>query len=82
MTEVELATFAGGCFWNFVEMPGRVRQLSLLTPQGWALSGINGLLTDPGNAAAIYLPLLVLFSTALILLPLSYMMIFTRTITR
>lgn len=77
-----LTGFAGGCFWNFVEIPERVRQLSLLTPQGWALSGINGLLLDPGNAAAVYLPLLVLFSTALILLPLSYMMIFARTIAR
>ena len=77
-----LTGFAGGCFWNFVEMPERIRQLSLLTPQGWALSGINGLLLDSGNVAAVYLPLLVLFSTALILLPLSYIMIVTRTVTR
>ena len=77
-----LTGFAGGCFWNFVEMPERIRQLSLLTPQGWALSGINGLLLDSGNAAAVYLPILVLFSTALILLPLSYIMIVTRTITK
>jgi ABC-2 type transport system permease protein len=77
-----LTGFAGGCFWNFVEMPERIRQLSLFTPQGWALSGINGLLLDSGNAAAVWPPVLVLFTTALILLPLSYIMIFTRTITR
>lgn len=77
-----LTGFAGGCFWNFVEMPERIRQLSLLTPQGLVLSAINGLLLEPGNASVVYLPLLVLFSTALILLPLSYMIIFTRTITK
>ncbi len=77
-----LTGFAGGCFWNFVEMPDRVRQLSLYTPQGWALSGINGLLLDPGNAAAVCMPVLVLLITALILLPLSYIMIVTRTVNR
>lgn len=77
-----LTGFAGGCFWNFVEMPERVRQLSLFTPQGWALSGINGLLLDAGNTAVILLPVLVLFIAALILLPLSYMIIITRTITK
>lgn len=70
-----LTGFAGGCFWNFVDMPERIRLLSLLTPQGWALSGVNGLLLDPSDIAAVGLPVLVLFASALILLPLSYIMI-------
>lgn len=73
-----LTGFAGGCFWNFVDMPERIRRLSLLTPQGWALSGINGLLLDPADFAAVGLPLLVLFASALILLPLSYIMILVQ----
>ena len=28
-----LTGFMGGCFWNFIEMPERIRFLSLLTPQ-------------------------------------------------
>ena len=28
-------------------MPERIKMLSLLTPQGWALSALNGLLLDP-----------------------------------
>lgn len=32
-----LTGFVGGCFWNFVEMPERIRLLSLLTPQGGPL---------------------------------------------
>ena len=67
--------FAGGCFWNFAEMPEEITRLSLFTPQGWALKGINSLLLNPADAAAALAPLLVLFTTALILLPLSYMII-------
>ena len=70
-----LTGFAGGCFWNFVEMPERIRRLSLFTPQGWALSGINGLLLNPADFGAAWLPLLVLLATALILLPVSYIII-------
>lgn len=70
-----LTGFAGGCFWNFVEVSKQIRLLSKLTLQGWALEGINQLLLDPANVRNIILPMLVLFSTSLILLPLSYMMI-------
>ena len=70
-----MAGFAGGCFWNFAEMPEEITRLSLLTPQGWALKGINSLLLNPADTAAALAPLLVLFTTALILLPLSYMII-------
>lgn len=67
--------FTGGCFWNFVEMPERIAKLSLLTPQGWALKGINGLLMNPADITAALVPLLVLTLTTLILLPLSYIII-------
>lgn len=67
--------FAGGAFWNFVEMPERIVRLSLFTPQGWALRGINGLLLNPADITVALVPLLVLFATALILLPVSYIII-------
>lgn len=70
-----LTGFAGGCFWNFVEMPERLKQLSMLTPQGWALRGINSLLINPADVAVIVLPAVVLFAIPLILLPLSYIII-------
>lgn len=70
-----LTGFAGGCFWNFVEMPGKIKQLSMLTPQGWALEGINRLLLNPADFTAVFLPVLVLFAISLILLPLSYIII-------
>lgn len=67
--------FAGGCFWNFIEMPGRLAELSLLTPQGWALKGLNSLLLNPADFTPALAPFLVLLATALILLPLSYIII-------
>jgi len=67
--------FAGGCFWNYVEMPKGVQVLSLFTPQGWALKALNRLLTDPASMSCTWMPLLVLFSISLILLPASYMII-------
>jgi ABC-type multidrug transport system permease subunit len=67
--------FAGGCFWNFVEMPENVRRLSLFTPQGWVLEGIKRLLANPADLSAIVLPVVVLFTVSLILLPLSYIII-------
>ena len=70
-----LTGFAGGCFWNFVEMPERIRQISMFTPQGWALEGINRLLLNPMDFPAILVPVLILFAIALILLPLSYIII-------
>jgi len=70
-----LTGFMGGCFWNFVEMPERIRLLSLLTPQGWALNALNGLLLDPSDASAMMLPVMVLLGASLILLPASYVII-------
>lgn len=70
-----LTGFAGGCFWNFVEMPEQIVRLSLFTPQGWALRGINSLLLNPADNAAVLMPLLILLATALILLPASYIII-------
>jgi hypothetical protein len=73
-----LTGFAGGCFWNFIEMPERIRFLSLLTPQGWTLSAVNALMLDPGSISAAAVPLLVLFSVSLVLLPASYVIINTQ----
>ncbi len=67
--------FAGGCFWNFVEMPERIRLLSMFTPQGWMLKGIKSLRTDPSDLVPVMTPLMVLFVIALILLPSSYIII-------
>lgn len=67
--------FAGGCFWNFIGMPPGIGRISLLTPQGWALSGVNALLQNPSDYAAALPSLLVLLITALILLSVSYMIL-------
>jgi ABC-2 type transport system permease protein len=67
--------FLGGCFWNFMELPQEMQRLSLCTPQGWALKGINSLLTDPANKLAAVEPIVVLVTIALILLPLSYIIV-------
>lgn len=73
-----LTGFAGGCFWNFIEMPERIRTLSLLTPQGWALSAVNALLLEPGAISAAVMHVLVLFAISLVLLPVSYVIINTQ----
>ncbi len=73
---IALATgFAGGCFWNFVEMPSDIIVLSLATPQGWAMKAINALLADTEGIGLVLPSLLVLFTISLILLPLSYIII-------
>ncbi len=70
-----LTGFAGGCFWNFVEMPEKIRHLSLLTPQGWTLSAVNALLLNPADVSAALPTLLVLIASSLVLLPASYAII-------
>ncbi|HHW48191.1 MAG TPA: ABC transporter permease [Clostridiaceae bacterium] len=70
-----LMGFVGGCFWNFVEMPKSLKALSLLTPQGWTLEGINSLLVNPLEPASAIQAVMVLFAVSLILLPLSYIII-------
>ena len=67
--------FAGGCFWNFVEMPERIRLLSMFTPQGWVLKGIKSLIADSSDLVSVMMPLMVLLLMALILLPSSYIII-------
>lgn len=69
------AGFVGGCFWNFVAMPEKIAKLALITPQGWALRGINSLLANPSDITGALLPIFVLFSIALILMPSSYIII-------
>ena len=70
-----LTGFMGGCFWNFIEMPEKIRFLSLLTPQGWALNALNSLLLAPDDVSVMLLPALVLLGIPLILLPASYIII-------
>ncbi|MCX7711762.1 MAG: ABC transporter permease [Clostridia bacterium] len=70
-----LTGFVGGCFWNFIEVSKELEQLSLLTPQGWALRGINSLLAGTGDYSVAVGSVVVLLITSLILLPLSYMII-------
>lgn len=70
-----LTGFAGGCFWNIIEVPGKIKKISMLTPQGWALDTINKLQTNPGMDNVILMPVVILLSLSLILLPLSYIII-------
>jgi len=76
-----LMGFAGGCFWNFVEMPKSLKTLSLLTPQGWTLEGINSLLVNPSEPGIAIRSVMVLLIVSLILLPLSYIIIKRHVVT-
>jgi ABC-2 type transport system permease protein len=68
------AGFIGGCFWGIPELPGGLRNLSLLTPQGWVLEGFRRLLPTAANTAPghIFVPFLILAVLPLILLASSY----------
>lgn len=70
-----VTSFAGGCFWNFLEMPDKIARLSLLTPQGWALKAANNLLISPSDVVAVLPSITILLASGLILLPVSYMII-------
>jgi ABC-2 type transport system permease protein len=70
-----LTGFAGGCFWNFVDLSKQARQLSVLTPEGWVLRGINRLLTGSGLNSEVMLSIGVLAAITLVLLPVSYLII-------
>jgi len=70
-----LTGFAGGCFWNFINMPENIEKLSMFTLQGWALKAANSLLAGPSGFGGIALPIAVLLFISLILMPISYMII-------
>jgi len=70
-----LTGFAGGCFWNFADASKQVKQLALMTPQGWALEGVNRALAGQAGAQAALAPVAVLAGLAAMLLPLSYAII-------
>lgn len=70
-----LTGFAGGCFWNFVEVSDRMKKISMLTPQGWVLNALNKLIISPNDMNVIFLPLSILLGVSLILIPLSYFLI-------
>ncbi len=70
-----LTGFAGGCFWNIIEVPDKIKKISMLTPQGWTLDTINKLQANPGMDNVILIPVIILLSLSLILLPLSYIII-------
>lgn len=70
-----LTGFAGGCFWNFVEVPDRIKKISMLTPEGWVLNAINKQLLSPYDVSAVTTSLFVLMGISLILIPASYCII-------
>jgi ABC-type multidrug transport system permease subunit len=70
-----LTGFAGGCFWNIIEVPDKIKKISMLTPQGWTLDTINKLQANSGMDNVILIPVIILLSLSLILLPLSYIII-------
>lgn len=67
--------FAGGCFFNTVEISEGMRKISLATPEGWVLEGINKLFAGPQDLSSIAVPALILLIISLILLPISYIII-------
>lgn len=66
-----LTGIVGGCFFSLSELSGRLKKLSLFTPQGWALRGMQ----HSDNLSLLLQPVMILSITALILLSLSYMII-------
>ncbi|MCX7749357.1 MAG: ABC transporter permease [Clostridia bacterium] len=67
-----LTGFIGGCFWNFIDVSERLKQLALLTPQGWVLKGLGSLAANTGD---IGMPFVVLTGISAVLLPMSYLLI-------
>lgn len=74
-----LTGFAGGCFWNFVDVPGALKTISLFTPQGLALDVLNRLLTGDAGATAGYgtvsVPVAAMMAGIVILLTAGYNLI-------
>jgi len=67
-----ISSFIGGCFWSFADMPGQLKRLSMLTPQGWALMGFNNISAYGYMNSEVLATFLVLAFIPLILLPVSY----------
>lgn len=67
--------FMGGCLWNLAGIPKELETVSHLTPQGWALSSITALYTDPGQANYALPTIMVLLLTGMVLLTLSYILL-------
>jgi ABC-2 type transport system permease protein len=58
---------AGGNFVPPAALPGGLRQLSLVTPNGWALRGFLDLATTTGGVASILTPLLAIAAFAVVI---------------
>jgi ABC-2 type transport system permease protein len=75
--------FAGGCFWNFADMSGIARAISLFTPQGLALElfrnynyAAASIYTKPHIALILSSwPMIILLTLTLVLTSLSYLII-------
>lgn len=69
-----LTGFVGGCLWNRLGPGGQMQTLSLITPQGWALLGMNQLSADMPSIGAL-LPMLVLSLFGMFCLVLSNLLL-------
>lgn len=48
-----LSGFAGGCLWNRPDLPAAIKRISLATPQGWALRGLEEAASVAGVTLAV-----------------------------
>lgn len=62
----------GGCLWNLAGIPAGLKTVSLLTPQGWALSTLTTLYAEPGRIGAAGAAIGVLLAASFVMLTIAY----------
>lgn len=70
-----LSGFIGGCFWNNLEISKTIKQLALITPQGWVIDGVDRLFINPANLNPVIPHIFVLSIVPIVLLPISYILV-------
>lgn len=67
-----LTGFLGGCFWSFLDPPGTLKSLALLTPQGWALNSLKDIMVKDYDITFIVISVAVLLLSGLVISIFSY----------
>jgi ABC-type multidrug transport system permease subunit len=62
----------GGCFWSFMQPPGLASSLAFITPQGWALTSLQAIMTNDYSITDIFTSITVLVVFGGLLLVISY----------
>ncbi len=68
---ITVTSMLGGCWWPIEFSPEYMQRIGMLTPQYWAVKGLNYLIVRDMPALALQKPLLVLFGMAILFTVLS-----------